>query len=368
LAEILRERGYATGAIVNTDFLTRKFGFDQGFDDFREPILHKGAAKVVDGALSFLREHAGEPAFLFVHFFDVHGPYDDAPHTDDEGASSAADWQHLRRIRYHDYLELDRFRSLAELRAGYEAGVQRVDAELGRFFAALRKDGVYDDALIVVTADHGEEFFEHEIWVGHGPFLYDSELRIPMILKLPAARGLRGEVVATPVSLIDVMPTILEIVGAPVPPSAQGQSLLGIIAAPPADRNVFGQSSNTGNTEFIRSRRWKFISPLRERPATLLRRHLRPEADVAQEVSRRIVTGPQLFDLSIDGGETTNLAGTPPDVVETMTRLLEAQRQEDTLHARRHLPERAGQAELSESERERLRSLGVSVPQNAFLT
>jgi arylsulfatase len=363
LPELLRDRGYVTAAIVNTHYLGRKFGFDQGFDEFQEPLLMKGAPQVVDAALAFLHAHRHERVFHFMHLFDVHGPYE-PPNSD--GHTTAAEppdssLRYLKSIHYHDYLRLDRFQSLAELRTGYERGVTRVDTELGRLFADLKRRGVYDDALIVVTADHGEAFFEHGIWVGHGLFLYDTELHIPMILKLPKRRGPHGLVVDTPVSLIDVMPTILEVAGHAPAPSAQGQSLLRFATAPSADRNVFGHSTNTGNTEFVRSRLWKFIGPLRDEPANVLRNHLLPDPPVAAELSRRISAGPQLFDLSVDPNETTNVAAEHPALIASMERLLQAQRQRDALQRERHAAATTNTpVALTEGEREQLRSLGYA--------
>jgi arylsulfatase A-like enzyme len=363
LAELLRDAGYQTGAIVNTPYLGRKFGFDQGFDDFEEPLLHKGAPQAVDAALAYLRKHAGRPVFLFLHLFDVHGPYDSAASngqaTVTERPQPDAELRYLEAIRYHDYLLLHRFRSVAELRDAYEAGVRRVDAELGRLFAELRRDGVYDDSLIIVTSDHGEAFFEHQIWVGHGLFLYDNELHIPMILKLPAGDGAKGTVVDTPVGLIDVMPTILEVVGHLTAPSAQGQSLLTYVDAPVAERNVLGYSTNTGYTESVRSQRWKYIGPMQDEVSTVVDVHLRPEATVAAQLSRRIVTGAQLYELSIDPGETTDVVAEHPDVVAAMEQLLAQAQQSNTLHKARHIAgERPRKVDLTIGERERLRQLG----------
>lgn len=362
LPEVLRDMGYKTGGIVNVHYLTRTFGFDQGFDEFQAPLLRRGAPQAVDAALAFLQTHAGQPVFLFLHLFDVHGPYD-APRSDGDGRRSEhvpdANLQFLQNIHYHDYLDLDRFRSVAELRAAYDAGVERVDVELGRLFTELRRRGLYDEALIIVTADHGEAFFEHGLWVGHGLFLYDTELRIPIIVKLPKDRGPVGAVVETPVSLIDIMPTVLEVAGHASVSSAQGESLLAFVDAPVTDRNVLGYSTNTGNTEYVRSRRWKFVGPMRAQASTVMRQHLRADPSVAGELSKRITSGPQLFDLSTDPQEMNNVAAQHPEVVAAMEELLNDQRERNARHRKRYL----GSAtpvplELNTGEREHLRQLG----------
>jgi arylsulfatase A-like enzyme len=358
LPEVLRDAGYETGAIVNVDYLGRKFGFDQGFDEFHERLIHRGAAGAVDAALAFLQRSPARRVFLFLHVFDVHGPYADGPRAGAAGEPDAT-IRYLQRIRYHDYLQLDRFEHLADVRAAYDAGVRRVDVELGRLFADLRRRGLYDEALIVVTADHGEAFFEHRIWVGHGLFLYDNELRIPMILKLPARYGAAGTVVDTPASLVDVMPTIMEVAGLASAPSVQGHSLLAFVNTRPADRRLLGHSTNTGYTEFVRSQRWKFIGPVREEISTVMALHLKPDDSVTEELAARIAAGPQLYDLTTDPGETVNVAAEHPDVVEAMEQLLAAQRRRNALHRERFLAGGTPTAvDLTVDDHERLRQLG----------
>ena len=148
---------------------------------------------------------------------DVHGPYGaPAPY----GGNSRSDVTRLHdgtlgelsKLGYDDYLELDRFRNFEDLVASYDEGIAHVDAEIGRLLDLLRKSGLYDEALVVVTSDHGESLLDHGVWVGHGLFLTDDEIRVPLLVKLPGNLH-AGTRVDRMVRLIDVAPTIVGVVG-----------------------------------------------------------------------------------------------------------------------------------------------------------
>ncbi|MFM9469783.1 sulfatase-like hydrolase/transferase, partial [Streptomyces scabiei] len=86
---------------------------------------------------------------------------------------------------YHDYLQLERFRSFDDLQASYDEAILAVDRELGILIEMLWEAGLYERSLIVVTSDHGESFLDDDVWVGHGLFLTDAETRVPLLVKLP---------------------------------------------------------------------------------------------------------------------------------------------------------------------------------------
>lgn len=366
LPEVFAEQGFATGAVVNTIYLDRKYGFDQGFDEFEHHLGRKDAPESIARALDFLLQHGGRPRFFFLHLFDVHAPYlhpppYDAPPESDTGQPDE-DILFLRRVHYHDHLpSLSEVASVAALRARYEAGVNRVDDLLGGLFDALRDLGLYDDALILITSDHGEAFFERRVWVGHGLFLHESELRIPMFLKLPSRRDLEGTVVETPVSLLDVAPTLLDALGLEIPDRFEGHSLIPLVEdpaiAPRFRRPIRATSSNTGGTSSLHDGRWKYIQPLALAEAEVIERHLKPEPEVRSDLADRISGGARLYDLHRDPEEKINLISEHPEIARGLARALDEHHQ---AAARRRAQLRRGEGGviLTPDEKARLRALG----------
>jgi arylsulfatase A-like enzyme len=217
LAEAFRERGFATASVVNAIFVSGYFGLARGFDahqlvdDDQRP---RGAAREVSRrGLAWLDEQGETPTFLFLHYFDVHSDY-----------TAVSRFRNLLvttpgRLhgRTQDLIRLNSGEVRAEPRdvehmvSLYDAGIRQLDYDLGTLFAALRERGRMQDTLLVVTADHGEEFGEHGRF-SHGRH-YQEVLRVPLIVRLPGgARG--GTRIAEPVSLVDVAPTLLAAVGA----------------------------------------------------------------------------------------------------------------------------------------------------------
>ena len=217
LAEEARAGGLQTAAFLGAVVLDRGFGLDQGFDVYDVPARsaaasshasERTAAEVVDAALAWLAgRDPDRGAFLWLHLFDPHAPYTPPP----------------------------------DLRAGafagnpYRAEVTAMDRELGRFFDALREEGLFDTSTLLVVADHGEGLGEHGE-ATHGTHVFESTLRVPLLLRPPG--GVAARRVATPVSVVDVFPTLLESLGLALPGDVDGESLL----APRAERGVYFES------------------------------------------------------------------------------------------------------------------------------
>jgi arylsulfatase A-like enzyme len=219
LAERLHERGYATGGVVENPFLGAKsMQFDQGFDLFEVPPS-RHAGLVVDAALAFLDARRGQPTFLYAHAMDTHVPYLPPspfdrlfPPLPEPGRGAARP--------FSDYREpADRDRIIGQ----YDGAIAYGDQEFGRFLEGLRERGLYDRAMIVFLADHGEELFDHGGW-DHGRTLFDELVRVPLVVKYPRGRE-AGRRVARQVQLVDVLPTILKTQGIPEPPGIVGRSL-----------------------------------------------------------------------------------------------------------------------------------------------
>ena len=219
LAERMRDHGYATGAVVaNSLVLAKDMHFDQGFSYFAAPPSPGRAGQVVDTALTFLDARRGQPTFLYLHTMDAHTPYQPPPPFDrrfgprPQPGRTAAEPSDYRVPR-----DLDR------IVGQYDGAVAYGDQEFGRLLAGLRERGLYDRALVVFLSDHGEEFLDHGGWV-HGHTLFDELVRVPLVVKYPRGRE-AGRRVAGQVHLLDVLPTVLEGQGLPVPGGLAGRAL-----------------------------------------------------------------------------------------------------------------------------------------------
>ncbi|HEX9185991.1 MAG TPA: sulfatase [Vicinamibacteria bacterium] len=300
IAERLDARGWATGAaIANSVIYGPESAFDRGFDVFaglhgdddqRSKLV--GADVVVDAALAFLRSRQGLPTFLYVHTMDPHVPYAPPPPFDRMFEPHPTEGHPAQDPRT-DYKEpLDRERMVAQ----YDGDIAFGDREFGRFVRELKAAGLYDDALVVFLSDHGEEFLDHGLWL-HGRSLFDELIRVPLVVKLPGNRG-AGRRVAEQVQGIDVMPTVLEAMGVPLPGDLVGQPLQRAIEGVSKARPALAEISHRGFVAHgVRTEGDKFI------------RRFSPDDDELY------------FDLRNDPRERTSLAAQHPQRV----RLLQAQ-------------------------------------------
>jgi arylsulfatase A-like enzyme len=252
LAELLREHGYATGAFVANSGMPgvaddprtaeepiEGAGFGQGFEVYRVRVGHpvKGtklwqnasAVEVNQPAVFWLKRTLAEearPVFLYVHYMEPHIPYAPRPAIF-QRLSGGRRRPNLERVNAYARLWRRMPAADAAMRAAlgdaYDAAVMSVDRGIAELFSDLAETGFLDDALVVVTADHGEEFFEHGI-LGHGSTLYDPVIRVPLLMLTTAGPKARTDV-SDVVSLIDVAPTLLDRAGVARPESFRGVSL-----------------------------------------------------------------------------------------------------------------------------------------------
>lgn len=300
LAERLADAGFATAGVVSSFVLDGRFGFDQGFatwDDVFEPsrstVRHgdfeghaveegfdRRASDTTDRALAWLAESRAAPFFLFVHYFDPHDPYvPPAPYAQRFPVPPDAS------VR-------------AQATALYDAEVAYTDAEIGRLLAGLDALGLAGDTLVVVTADHGEGLFDHG-HVFHDVFLYEEAVRVPLVLRGPGIAS--GELLDGPVSLVDLLPTLLDLMGRPDPSlpgarsfasSLRGGAAIDDVRPIVLERREFrtdrvGRIPVRGEALAVRDGRWKYVE--------------------APEEGRR-----ELYDLVSDPGEQENLATREP--------------------------------------------------------
>ena len=250
LAEMLAGKGLATGAAVgNSVIYLDGHNFDQGFDYFAgvhgagdKPSKDPKAKDVVDTALRWLDERAGFPTFLYVHTMDPHVPYTPPPPFDQMFEPHPLPDRSASDPR-HDYQEsADRERMIAQ----YDGDVAYNDQQFGRFVGELKSRGLYDDALVIFVADHGEEFQDHGQWL-HGRSVFDELVRIPLVVKFPGGKD-AGRRVRQQVQEVDLLPTILENLGLPVPlpPALAGHPLQGVLGGSVSEPPAISEISHRG--------------------------------------------------------------------------------------------------------------------------
>lgn len=228
LAEYLKERGYETLAAVTNPNVLPLWGFDRGFDLYHDlsSAEHNRADTVLDyvtGQIPRLSKRS--PFFLYVHTMDPHSPYEPPAPFDS-------------RFPYKDHGDaLSRF---AAMIAAYDGEVAFGDSQFQRLLDSLRAHDVYRDTMIIFVADHGEHLLNHGL-SGHGQSLYEEVIRVPMLIKLPGGAH-AGSRVLTPVSLTDVVPTIISVLQQPPIPDLDGRDLMRLLeeyAPPSSNRDIF---------------------------------------------------------------------------------------------------------------------------------
>ncbi len=220
LPRLLRQRGYATGAAVSSYVLRFETGLGALFDFYEDsfgttpgvqPVNYQRSGdKTAAFAEAWVGEHAGKPFFFLFHIYEPHVPYDPP----------------------------EPFRS--QYGATYDGEVATSDAIVGAFLDTLKKLGVYDRAIVIVTSDHGEGLGEHGEQQ-HSIFLYREAIRVPLLVKLPANSG-AGSRVAAPVQLSDIFPTVTSALGLPAPKEVSGTSLFSAGAKGAAGRVIYGET------------------------------------------------------------------------------------------------------------------------------
>jgi arylsulfatase A-like enzyme len=242
LAEILKRRGYRTAAFISSHALDSKYGLDQGFDSYWEvhkehtiperqiqKIQEKSAT--TEAVLEWLGEAAGSEFFLWVHWFDPHRPYDPPPRYLSEFAGGYAglatsDPEFIMQV-WRERIDLAP-EDIDHLVGRYDGEVAFTDAQVGQILDELAARGLLDDTIVIITSDHGEILYEHEYYFGHDIGLYEECIMIPLIMHLPG-HGRPGTSISPLVQSLDILPTILEVLGLDLPDYLEGKSLLPLI-------------------------------------------------------------------------------------------------------------------------------------------
>jgi len=236
VAEMFADQGYVTSAFVAQFLLSAHYGFNQGFHDFYNHPNDTPTATVYRDLLPWVRSHAADNTFSWVHLFDPHGPY-----RPPEGAPSFAGdalWTADTRTLPAGAGKLTgpfipgyvADPGKAERRhyvASYDAEIAYVDARIGELVATLESLGLAQRSMVVITADHGESMTDHDRWFCHGS-LYEHDLHVPMVVWAPG-RVRPGTVVEARSTHLDIVPTLLDYAGSPIPAGLKGRSLRGLL-------------------------------------------------------------------------------------------------------------------------------------------
>jgi arylsulfatase A-like enzyme/Tfp pilus assembly protein PilF len=285
LAESLRAAGYHTGAFIGAFIVDKAYGFGQGFETFdadfpgfRQDLkaqVQRPAQQVVDAAMRWIKGSSTEsPFFAWIHLYDAHTPY-------------AAPAPFGARFKGRPY----------------DGEVAYVDAQIGRVLAMLRASGQMDRTAVAVIADHGESLGDHQE-DEHGIFLYDSVMRIPWIMRLPASARVQDRVITDQVRSVDLTPTLLDLAGVQQPAKTDGESLTALINGkprqdpPPAFSETWYPQLHFGWSRLraLRVGEWKYIDAPK----------------------------PELYDLRTDAAERRNVIAERGSVAARMSAELDA--------------------------------------------
>jgi len=332
LAEVLQANGYQTVGFCAAKFLRTQYGFAQGFDHYDTSFAANTVrGEVVNAALfKWLDEQrdASKPLFLYLHYMDVHGPYDAAPQFMDPLMEQVEQNPDKRLLEAREFRAINaylrkppretsdpgRFERLKGYReywvARYEAGVREMDFYLTELLRGLHERGLWKPAYVILLADHGEALCEHGLW-DHGYSQYQTDLRVPLVLRwpqvLPAGRRVRRLA-----SLIDLMPTLLEQLRLPAGESLQGKSLVDHISGtlPNEPLARFAEATKAGPRQYA-----LFADNLKLIATELPPRQL-PGGTTSEATVRR-----QLYNLATDPGEQFDLARQSPQELAMLTKL-----------------------------------------------
>jgi arylsulfatase A-like enzyme len=314
LVEALAKAGYRTAAFTEGGYVSRRWGMDRGFQDYSEESDTEGftdeIATTFRNARQWLAANKDSPFFLLIHTYEAHMPYtnrDFAQELDPGRIGPTYELEFLETVRRGEISLTPGEREY--IRALYDGDILSVDRHVGEFLGFLEEIGLGERTIVVVTSDHGEEMGdEFELFIGgHGHSLRDNLLLVPLVIRDPTRR-FPEQRIDLQVRLIDVIPTIADLLGAEIEAPIDGRSLVPILAGDETDHRIaMSGENNRGIPRIsIRDGRYKYI-------ATTSPGDAESSAPVALAVPPA-----QLYDLLSDPGEDRNLIGAKPRLARTM--------------------------------------------------
>lgn len=289
LPAILKSNGYRTAAFIGGYVLDARFGMNEGFEVYDSPFhlrpdlgeeppeVKRSADAVLSAAAQWMKTKSERPFFAFIHLYDTHQPYS---------------------------------------HSSYDGEISYVDEAIGRFQQSLSGQKVLGDAMVILTSDHGESLGEHGEET-HGYFIYQSTLRVPLLIRWPAGASQYASRVNEPASLIDLAPALLEFLGIPAPAQFQGHSLMRFLSPQPVIASITANEPVYAESMYARDHMG--CSPLR---SVRIGRYKYIEAP-----------RPELYDLETDPGELQNRYDRDRDVAIRMRARLAAFQEGDRQHA-----------------------------------
>lgn len=336
LGEILQNAGYQTVAMTDGAYMSHKFGY-QGFDLFDDkPIQSWGSIeRTYTKAVNWLRKNHSSTFFLFLHTYQVHAPYNPSPqydvYSDKNYRGILEATANKLATDYHGIQDKMKLEDYTYLVDKYDGDIYYTDHFFGKLFKELRDLGLYDRSIIVLTSDHGENFLDHKAYhIGHLE-LYDEIIKVPLIIKAPAF--LKKHIVEAQVESIDIMPTVLELLGISTPKGLDGESLAELTKKG-SYNSTFAFSEKDYDNKIIRSEDWKLL--------------LRASND---SESSEI----ELYNLKVDPDENSNLFAQEVEIGKSLFAELQAWM---GIQKRRSKFVPTDKIELDENLKEQLKALG----------
>lgn len=271
MADILKAKFGRRLAISGNPWFGPDFGFDRGFSKFYEIYDNEAvpdstehfAARTVDAFKRDMESWGDQQVFAYLHFLEPHTPYkppEDFARKFDPVAADIINPEARYLLRYR--LNPPDKQRQEMIKALYDGNLAYADSKVGEVIESLKKSGRWDNTVFVVIADHGEAFWEHGVYA-HGRHIYEEFMRIPFIVHIPGAPMLSGRHVKEPVSLVDLLPTYLDLYGIQPPKDLKGGSLLPLIAGRTKEfktRKIFLRNTHSIVPEFgLRAGRYKWI-------------------------------------------------------------------------------------------------------------
>lgn len=308
LAEILKDHGYRTCAMISNHVLDAKYGLNQGFDKYvpihlvtddrkRAESPESDSDPTTEQAIAWLDENKNSKFFLWVHWFHPHRPYDPPPAYQEAFAGNytgpAGDQNDFAMKVWRDKIDLPP-EDVAQMRGLYAGEVAFTDFQVGMLLDDLARLRLLDNTVVVITSDHGEILYDHEYYFGHDIGLYTECTMVPLVMRIPGM-GAPGRRVPGLIQSIDIFPTILQALSISPPARVDGKSLIPLVE---------GKATSTTDVGFSEG----FPFPEKCPPRHAVR------TETAELIWREEPSGEttkMYFDLAADPGERTNLYPTP---------------------------------------------------------
>jgi len=371
LQESLMDKGYRTAAMVSNPLLGPDSGFEQGFDQyfFLKEKKNNDAKGIVNQALYWMENNRDKPFFLWLHILDPHFPYNDHPGFSVESKNPDALNEYkgmLKKYRsgampvgkvFFDCPLSDE--AVAEAIDNYDDEIAWVDYNFGRLMKGLKELGLSENTVVVFTSDHGESLAEHDLNFSHGFSVYEEAVKIPLIIKTPDKIKPVRKRIKTPVRLLDLMPTLLNLTGVKNPETTIGENLSALMfnkdKDPPIMLNyVFSESEplyiNSDNSRRYSERKNIFVAG-DEGKWRSVRTDKYKLIKIPTEGKPKIL----LFDILMDPHEKNDISKEKPKIAEDLLNLIDKWRNDPSIK------ESVSNPELDEEWARRMKSAMKSI-------